>query len=166
MVGITEISAGLSSLKAAKDIIQGFNAASTQAAINEVKLDLQSHLLEAQQALFAAQEAHSASSQRIASLEQEIVRLKNWEAEKQCYELADTGRGTLAYRHKAGMENGEPPHWLCPNCYQQGQKSIMKHEFIAVGKVKTLVCHPCGMDILVEGLRNDRSLSRAPLKGF
>lgn len=153
MVGITEISAGLSSLKAAFGIAKGLNAAATQASINEVKVELTQHILEAQAALTAAYEAQSATAERIRELEQEIVRLKDWKADKQRYELKDTGQGTPAYAPKAGMENGEPSHWLCPACYQQGKKSILQHEHLATGRVETLVCHPCGMDILVIGHR-------------
>ena len=53
---LAEISAGLSSLKAAKDIVQGLNALKTEAAINGVKIELQGLILDAQQGLFAAQE--------------------------------------------------------------------------------------------------------------
>jgi hypothetical protein len=84
---LAEISAGLSSLNAISDIVKGLNAANTQAAINEVKIGLQDHILKAQQALFVAQQAQATASQRIGELEQEIVRLKDWESEKQRYEL-------------------------------------------------------------------------------
>lgn len=159
MVTGSEIMAAYQGLKAGFDILQRLNAASKEAAINEVKVTLGRHILDAQQALTAANAAQADTAETIRQLEQKIVQLENWEADKQRYVLTDTGRGTLAYRLKEGMENGEPAHWLCPNCYQQGKKSILKHEFIATGRVQTLVCHPCGMDILVEGLRNDRSLS-------
>jgi hypothetical protein len=150
---IAEISAGINGLKAAKDMVQALHGVQTAVAINEVKFALQGHLLDAQQGLFAAQEAQSAASKRIAELEKEIVRLKDWEGEKQRYELKDTGQGTLAYALKAGIETGEPAHWLCPSCYQDGKKSILKHEHLATGRVHTLNCHPCGMDILVTGNR-------------
>jgi hypothetical protein len=66
---LAEISAGLGSLKAAKDIVQGLSAAKTEAAVNGVKIDLQGLILDAQQGLFAAQEAQSADARRIADLE-------------------------------------------------------------------------------------------------
>ena len=56
---LAEISMGLSSLKAASDILKGLNAANTQAAINDVKLVLQPHIIDAQQALAAANEAQA-----------------------------------------------------------------------------------------------------------
>ena len=126
MVGIAEISAGLGSLKTAKDIVQGINAAASQAAINEIRLNLQGHLLEAQQALFSAQEAHTALTQRISALEEEIVRLKDWSAERERYHLVDVYRGSLTYMPKPGVEGGQPAHWLCANCFDQRRKSYLQ----------------------------------------
>jgi hypothetical protein len=122
---LAEIASGLSSLKAAKDIIQGLNAAKTEAAINGVKIDLQGLILDAQQGLFAAQEVQTASTRKVAELEQEIVRLKDWSAEKERYHLVDVWQGSVAYMPKPGMENGEPAHWLCSNCFNQGRKSFL-----------------------------------------
>ena len=153
---LAEISAGLSSLKAAKDIVQGLSAAKTEAAINGVKIELQGLILEAQQGLFAAQKAQTADARRIAELEQEIVRLKDWEAEKQDYVLADTGQGSLAYEYLEGVESGHPPHWICPQCYEDGKKSILKHETLAIGRAETLVCHRCGFDVVTQGVRREQ----------
>lgn len=122
---LAEISAGLGSLKAAKDIVQGLNAAKTEAAINGVKIELQGLILDAQQGLFAAQEAQSADARRIAQLEQEIVHLKDWSAEQQRYELKNVWRGAMAYMLKPDVRDGEPAHWLCANCFNQRRKSFM-----------------------------------------
>lgn len=126
MVGIAEISAGLSSLKAAKDILKGLDTTRTNLAINEVKIELTSLILEAQESLAAAREAQSASASRIADLEQEIMRLKDWSAEKARYQLTDIGRGALVYTPKLPMDEGEPAHWLCANCFNHGRKSFMQ----------------------------------------
>lgn len=123
---ISDISAGLSSLKAAKDILQALNGIQSANAVNEVKFNLQSHLLDAQQGLFAAQETQAALTARIRELEQQIMQMKDWEAEKSRYQLRDVGRGAMAYVPKIGMENGEPPHWLCVKCFSHGQKSFMQ----------------------------------------
>ncbi|MCF8706797.1 hypothetical protein [Rhizorhapis sp. SPR117] len=150
---IAEISAGLSSLKAAKDIVQGLNALKTETSINETKIQLQSLILDAQQGLFSAQQEQVTVAKRIEELEQEILRLKDWTAEKQRYEAADTGKGSLAYKLKHGMENGEPSHWLCPTCFHNGKKSYLQPETLAVGRTEILRCHPCKTEIIVRGLR-------------
>lgn len=121
-----EISTGLSSLKAAMDILKGLNAANTVATINEVKISLQERVMEAREALTAAHETQAVSLQRIRQLEQEIMELKDWEREKQRYQLQAIDRGVFAYMPKSGMENGEPPHWLCPNCFGKRHKSFLQ----------------------------------------
>lgn len=157
---IAEIGGALSGLKGAMDIAKGLNAVADTVALNDAKIGLQSAILEAQSSLLAAQEAQTANLRRIEQLEQEIVRLKDWSSEKERFELKDTGQGALAYRAKKGMEQGEPSHWLCPNCYEQGRKSIMQPEHLAIGRTETLVCHPCGLDILVSGHRHKEQPTR------
>ena len=126
MVGLVEISAGLNSLKLAKDIVQALNGAQNAVAINQIKLDLQGAILDAQQGLFVAQEAQSTAAKRIADLEQEIMRMKDWSAERERYQLVDVDRGAFAYMPKPGMENSQPAHWLCTNCFEQGRKSFLQ----------------------------------------
>jgi hypothetical protein len=157
---LVEISAGLNSLKAAKDNVQGLNAPKTEAAINDVIIELQGLILDAQQGLFVAQEEQSAAAQRIAELEQKIEGLKNWSAEMERYELADTGQGSLAYRRKEGAEPREPEHWICPQCAEDGRKSILKHESLPVGRADMLVCTRCNFDVVTRGVRHNQNPSR------
>lgn len=86
---LAEISMGLSSLKAASDVAKGLNAANTQTLINDIKISLQAHILEAQQALTSAQEAQTACAQRIRDLEKQIAEFETWETEKERYELTE-----------------------------------------------------------------------------
>lgn len=123
-----EIATGIQSLNAAMGLLKTLNAASNQAAINEVKLELQARLFEARDALSAAQDAQATALERIRELEQEIVKLKDWEGEKQRYELKEVASGSFAYSLKSTMAGAEPPHWICPKCYQDGVKSILQKE--------------------------------------
>jgi Zn finger protein HypA/HybF involved in hydrogenase expression len=123
---IAEFGAGLGSLKAALDLAKGLNAANTQASINDIKIGLQEHILGAQEALAAAREASTADAARIRQLEQQIVQLKDWEGEKLLYGLKAVAGGAFAYVLKAGIENGEPSHWLCTNCFENRRKSILQ----------------------------------------
>ena len=149
MVGVLEIKAGYDSAKAALQIVQGISSLKTETAINAAVIDIQRLTLDAQRAL-------SASLDQIDELEKEIVHLKDWSAEKEGYELADAGQGSLAYRLKEGVEPPRPAHWICPHCYEKGEKSILKHEHLAIGRADTLVCHPCGFDIVVRGVRHSQ----------
>jgi len=128
---LAEISAGLSSLKAAFDLAKGLNAASAQADINEVKITLQEHIFSAQQALAAANEAQTAAAQRVRELEQEIVRLKDWSAEQQRYELKAIGERAVAYAEKQGVTDPKAPHWLCQPCFDGGHKAALQFSGMA-----------------------------------
>ena len=150
MVGILEIKAGYDGAKAAFDIAKGFGSLKTEAAVNGALIDIQRYVVEAQQGL-------SASLTKIDELEKEIVRLEDWSANKERYELADTGQGSLAYRLKEGVEPPEPSHWICPQCYEDGKKSILKQEMLPVGRADTLVCHRCGFDVVTQGVRHNQN---------
>jgi hypothetical protein len=76
-----------------------------------------------------------------------MAQLEAWEAEKKRYVLTDFGGGTFAYALKNEAANGEPMHRLCPNCYNQGHKSILHFEFVtAVGQEKYL-CPNCKTEL-------------------
>lgn len=123
---IAEIAAGISGLKSAADLVKTLQATATQATVNEVKIGLQQHIMEAQTALFAAQQAETATTGRIRDLEQQIVEFKDWSRDAERYELKAIDRGCFAYMPKAGVENGEPPHWLCANCFNRRHKSFLQ----------------------------------------
>jgi hypothetical protein len=65
--------------------------------------------------------------QRIRDLEQEIARIKAWEAEKQRYQLIAPWPGCFVYALKETSKGTEPPHWICEHCYQDGRKSILQN---------------------------------------
>ena len=148
---IAEITAGLGSLNAAMGLLKALNATANQATINQVKLDLQEHIFAAREALSAAREAQTASLDRIRQLEQQIVQFEDWERQKERYQLQDVGNGCMAYSLKAGMENGEPPHSICAQCYQARRKSILVPTHIPVGRAEALQCHVCHSELVVQG---------------
>jgi hypothetical protein len=112
-------------LKALKDISQGVIAAHDISAFRERQIEFQQRIIDAQAAVFEMQQEQSALTQTIRDREEEIARLKAWDAEKQKYELKDVGHGAFVYARKADAEPAEPPHWLCTNCYTHGKKSIV-----------------------------------------
>lgn len=158
---IGELKSAYDSAKMVVDIAQGIQSLKTETAINQAVIDIQRHVLETQRGLTAAEQIHADDLKRIDALEQKIMGMENWKAESQRYELADTGQGSLAYSVKVGMENGEPAHWICPNCYQQGKKSIMKPETLSIGRADLLVCHPCGFDVVTHGVRTNQNPPKA-----
>ena len=146
---IAETAMGLGALKTALDLVKGLQAASTKAEINDVKIALQERIWEAREALAAAQDTQASSLARIRDLEQKVVSFEDWEREKQRYQLKAVDSGAFAYMHKPGMEDGEPPHWLCTDCFGRRQKSILqtRGQIHAVGGGRgshaSWVCNAC-----------------------
>lgn len=160
MVGVSEISALFSSLKAAKDVAQAMVGLRDEAAFQAKAIELQSKILDAQSAAFAAEENRATLVDRVRDLEQQVIRMQSWESEKQRYELKELGNGTLAYAVKESVRGAEPPHWICSSCYQHAKKSVLQPETRNPGRIKTWVCHECDAVLIASGAaeRSDRPL--------
>lgn len=142
---VAETVAGLGAIKTAFDLTKAIKDLDDRTRRNEAVIDLQQKIL-------TAQEAQAALIKRIGELEEDLARMKTWEAEKQRYELKDLRLGFFAYIPKIGMENGEPPHAICANCYQRGLKSILHLNNTLDTRERTWDCPACKTKI-----RNQRS---------
>lgn len=117
MVG--ELVTGLSLFKSMLDTAKGLKDMNDAAVRNTAVIELQEQIL-------SAQEQQTTLINRVNDLEKEMTRFETWESEKERYQLHEFGGGTFAYTLKEGMENGEPPHRLCANCFQKDHKSILQ----------------------------------------
>lgn len=120
------IAGAFGTLKTASDITQGLLALKTDAAVSAKAVELNRIIFEVQQQLFAAQTDYAAITSRVRDLESQIAQFKNWEHEKQRYELHELAPGTLVYRLKESEQGSEPIHHICPNCYEQGFRSLIQ----------------------------------------
>ena len=123
---VAEIAAGITSLRAALDITKAMIGLRDAEAFRAKSIELQGVVLEALEKSIEARETYAAQADRIRALEAEVADLKAWGAEKENYELKTVGYGTVAYMLKPQARGTEPPHWLCPNCYTQGQKGFLQ----------------------------------------
>ncbi|MGO8865518.1 MAG: hypothetical protein ACLQME_03350 [Alphaproteobacteria bacterium] len=133
MPDLIAIGQGLSALKAATEIVKTMMGLRDSAKILENTVELNHKILSAQTALADAQAEQTNLTKTIRELEEEIARLKSWEAEKQRYELKSLGWGIFAYMLKPAMRGTEPPHWVCARCYKKGEISIIQHGTHQVG---------------------------------
>jgi hypothetical protein len=144
MVTVTDVSAGITSLKTAFEIAKAMKDISNATEPNSKILDLQGVIMDPQASAIQAREAHSAQIDEIRALEAEIARLKAWDAEKERYELkAVSFRGAMAYMLKPAARGSEPPHWLCPNCYQNGKKGFFQPTGAMLGRDAIYMCASC-----------------------
>ena len=139
---VSEAIAGLSIFKTLLDMAKGLKDINDATIRNAAVIELQEKIL-------AAQAQQSTLVDRISELEKEVARFETWEAEKKRYKLYDFGSGTFAYVLKEGMEDGEPPHRACANCFKKEQISILqfRHQ-TATGQGK-YACSTCKTDFLL-----------------
>jgi hypothetical protein len=133
---ISEAMMGVTAFKAAMDITKGLKDIDDRTRRNEAVIELQEKIL-------GAQAAQAALVQAVGDLEKEVTALKAWDADKQRYELKDLWRGFFAFIPKQGMENGEPPHAICANCYQKGFKSFLQSSGHQMVDDRSWDCHAC-----------------------
>ena len=100
-------------------------------------------VIDLQREILTAQAQQSALIENVSKLEKEVTALKAWDADKQRYELKDLWRGFFAFIPKEGMENGEPAHAICANCYQRGFKSFLQSSGHPVIHDRSWDCHAC-----------------------
>lgn len=120
------ISAAVGGLKATGDIFKALLGMKINSEAMSQIIDLQRVVLEAQGNVLSGQSDYMSLVQSKTDLEQEIVRLKDWGAERENYKLTDLGRGSTAYALKPSVSPKQEPHWLCTNCYHDHKKSILQ----------------------------------------
>lgn len=146
---IGSIGAAINSLKAAKDIAQAMLELKVSADVQAKVIELQNRILEAQSRALDGQTEHFELSKKLAEVEAELARLKAWHDEQSRYALREVSPSVFVREILESMRNGEPQHWLCCNCFDKGEKSILQFAFDS-GPAKSYKCHRCGSEIRVE----------------
>ncbi len=152
---VSEAIMGISALKSAFDLTKGLKDIDDRVRLNEARMELQEKILDAQQ-------AQATLLEKVSNLEKEVAQLKAWEADKQRYKLTEMKAGVLAYTLKEGMENGEPPHSLCTNCYASNYKSFLVSAHWNPGRCHVLVCNGCGWYGYLSGMADPAHKAQRP----
>ena len=127
-------------------------------AIFELKIDsstidkvvsIQTEMASVQVGYLALIQQNSSLVTEKDDLKKEISNLKDWNKEKERYELKDVDPEVFAYVIKDSAKGTEPVHWLCCHCYNQGKKEIVIL-FHNSNYHKTYICHGCSQKISVE----------------
>jgi len=109
------------------------------AAVSEVS----TKLLQANDIALASQEKLSTFAAKVNDHETEITHLKNWDRERERYELKDIAGGMFVRVEKGCMGDFESAHKFCSTCSEQHFKSPLQQEKVAVGRRLKLICHRC-----------------------
>jgi hypothetical protein len=160
MVDMTAIAGFATSVRAVVEITKAMKDVEDANLIQTKVFELTREIMAAQSYAMEAMSAQSALLTRVRELKEKISALETWNAEKSRYHLKKIQTGVTVYIPKEGMENGEEPHYLCPTCYNRGQKSILQRETREVGMVVMQVCHECGTELIEHGVRHESARPR------
>jgi len=155
VVDMAAIAGFAASVRTAVEITKAMKDLHDANLLQTKTFELTREIMAAQSYAMEAVAAQSALLERVRELEEKIAKLETWDAEKKRYELKPLKEGVLVYALKAGMENGEHPHYICTNCYEDGQKSILQKEHHDVGRVVMHVCHRCDSEYFEFGHRHE-----------
>jgi len=61
----------------------------------------------------------------IDNLKKEITRFETWDTQKSRYKLYSPWDSAVVYAITEANSNGEPPHWICPQCYEDRKRSFL-----------------------------------------
>src|SRR5688572_19678532 len=139
---IAAIGSAVSSLRVAGEIAKGLISLNTMAEVQAKAIELNSKLIQAQHDIFAANAAQSALVERVRALEGEITAMKDWDAQKKRYKLTTPYGGVTVYALQKSMSDGEPPHYICANCFQTNKRSMLANTTNKEGWV-AIVCAAC-----------------------
>jgi hypothetical protein len=94
--------------------------------INEVAIQLQGIALDLQSEMMVIQADYQNILRSCEDLKKQLEQYENWEKEKARYELIHSGNATFVYALKSEHHASEQIHWLCANCYNQNEKTILQ----------------------------------------
>jgi hypothetical protein len=138
-----EIAAGITGVRAAIDLTKAMVGLRDSKLIAAKTDELRLLLGEAIGKFVEAQQAQLAQLDEIATLKAEINKFSDWETEKQRYELKGVKHGVTAYMLKPAVRGAEPPHWLCPTCFEKGKKSHLQFSTQMSGGGSVFRCKGC-----------------------
>ena len=144
-----EVSATIASVKALGELIGKMKDSTESRHMGAAFREAQNQLISLQSAIMLARESEAAAKERVQSLEAKIAEMQKWDVDAKRYHLHTLAPGFLVYALKPGMEDGEPPHFLCANCFNKRQKSLIQQDYSPIGK--KYVCHACSADVKVSG---------------
>jgi hypothetical protein len=155
MPDLVSIASAASGLQSVGQIVKSLIGLKISSDVQAKVIEFQGVIMGAQSDALAAQSEQFALLERIRSLEAEVAKAKAWDAEKARYELHEFPAGAPAYVLKPDVSKGEPPHRICPKCYNEGHKSLLQVK-TKRNRGERVECDRCNSDLLLS-----RSLSRA-----
>lgn len=112
-------------LKTAGELVAGIVKAKNQSDVTAKAIELQSVIIGLQSAIFDTRDVLSSLQEENRQLKESAMRREHFSSDMTRYALTPIRPGSVAYALKQSMSNGEPPHYVCANCYQNGKKVML-----------------------------------------
>ena len=110
---------------------------------NALLIEFQKALIQNQTLIATEQIKNASLASRNQELEQQIVRLKDWSAEKEMYERRQVAPGVFAQIEKGFVGDMQSAHKLCCNCFDKAIPSTLQSNQISdpkTGRTVKLAC--------------------------
>ena len=114
---LPSIKTAISSTKAAVGLLKEIISLNKNSEIKQKIIELQNVMLELQAGMLEMQEEYQKNN-----AENEPVN--DWEKVIKAYELEQVSNGVFLY----GSKGEKNKHYICPNCYEERQKSIIQKQ--------------------------------------
>ncbi|POO56165.1 hypothetical protein [Agrobacterium rosae] len=160
MVDLTLVSGIAGTLKTAVDIAKTVKEVNDMSTVKGKVIEMQDLILAAQSSAMTAQTQLFELLQENAELKRKVSDIEGWKNTAARYTLKDFGGKTFAYELKAEAAVGEPPHRVCPACFEMGKRSVLQFQNVTASRQDFYKCMPCGQDYFF-GV-SDESVWEAP----
>src|ERR1035441_8901203 len=144
-----EIASFVTALGHATNILKAAIDARDESKRREALSELTGAMTEVNARQLAVQQNQLALLQENEALKKQIAAYDEWEKQKKCYSLRTVGSGGFVYAFNPAEQTSDPPHWLCPNCYERRDKSILQFAAMETGDTgKCWRCPKCKLGII------------------
>ena len=137
-----EIQAAIESAKTLADIIKMSKELRESADLAAAVSEVNAKLLHVGGVALAGQEKQAQLTSRVQELEAEIVRLKDWSAEKVQYALVEFSTGMFTRIRNDSKEPLRSAHKLCNTCFDNGKKTLLQMQ-TGEARKRGLFCPAC-----------------------
>jgi len=115
------LSGAMQLLKTGAELSKSSGDANSQAML----LEFQEALIKLNADAVSVQTQNRSLLRENADLKQALKDINNWDDEKGRYAMVSPWQGAVTLALKREKSNGQPPHWICSVCYEEGKKSIL-----------------------------------------
>ncbi len=89
--------------------------------VNELLAEINS----IQSGYFSLLQQNTSMLTEIDNLKKEIAAFEAWDTQKNRYKLYSPWDSAVVYAITCSQSNGEPPHWICPQCYENRKRAFL-----------------------------------------